>query len=286
MPGAKAASLAASIERWLPRLRAALPGVRLDAGELAPFVGAHPRGAAWAARDDEGALGPLSELALAHALRRADRAAFELFERRYLAGLERTLARVRLEPAALDEVKQRVRAKLLVADAGGRLRLEDYAGLGRLGGLVQVVATREALALVRRPDRPADDAPLGERAADDWDVGLELGRASYRAAFREAFAAAVAGLEPRERNLLRMHLLGGVPLEQLASIYGVHRATIVRWLASARKALLDATRRGVKARLALRSDELDSLMASAQSRLDVSVERFFATRDPGPEPGA
>lgn len=275
------------VERCLARLGEALPGVWLQSTELGAFVAAHPRGVE-AARAAEGdALEPLIELSLACALRRRDRAALDLFERRYLDDLGRTLTRVRLDPGELDEVKQRVREKLLVAEAGAALRLEEYVGLGRLGGLLQVMATREALSFARRQqrERPGEEAQLSERAAEGWDAGIELGRAEYRGAFREAFAAAVAGLAPRDRNLLRMHLLGGVPLEQLAAVYGVHRATVVRWIAGAREKLLEETRRGVKERLSLRSDELDSMMASAQSRLDVSVERFFETRAPGSDRG-
>jgi RNA polymerase sigma-70 factor (ECF subfamily) len=193
--------------------------------------------------------------------------------------LDRTLARLALDPAELDDVKQRTREKLLVAGQGGRLKIEEYVGMGRLGGLVQVVATREALSGARKKKRERPVESFGARAAAAWDVGVEMAREEYRAAFREAFAAAVEALEPRERNLLRMHLLGGVGLERLAQQYGVHRATAVRWLAAAREKVLDLTRRGIKERLEVRTDELDSLMASANRSLDVSVERFFASRD-------
>ncbi|HZU81492.1 MAG TPA: sigma factor-like helix-turn-helix DNA-binding protein, partial [Polyangiaceae bacterium] len=115
-------------------------------------------------------------------------------------------------------------------------------------------------------------------ACDRWDAGLELARERYRDAFAPAFAAAVAGLERRDRTLLRLHLLGGVSLEQLAAVYGVHRATVVRWLAAARAQVLDATRANLIARLGVRADELESLMGLVQSRFDVSVERLFATQ--------
>ncbi|HEU4536494.1 MAG TPA: hypothetical protein VFS00_20355, partial [Polyangiaceae bacterium] len=85
------ASIEALVARWLPRVCEALPGVALSAGELGPFVAAHPRGAEWAARAPaDSALEPLVEFGLACALRRRDRAALDLFEGRYLAGLERT----------------------------------------------------------------------------------------------------------------------------------------------------------------------------------------------------
>jgi RNA polymerase sigma-70 factor (ECF subfamily) len=268
-----------ALARATAHIERALPEVTIAREDLARYLGAHPRGRQWALSLEPAEAGV--ELALAWALRRGDRAAGRIFEKRYMDELGRTLARLALDPAELDDVKQRTREKLLVADASGHMRIEEYAGMGTLGGLVQVVATREALSSARQKqrERPADDERLEAHAGDAWDVGIEIGRAEYRAAFREAFAAAIYALEPRERNLLRMHLLGGVGLERIAAQYGVHRATAERWLAAAREKLLDVTRRGIQRRLALRADELDALMASAQSRLDVSVERFFATRD-------
>jgi RNA polymerase sigma-70 factor (ECF subfamily) len=98
-----------------------------------------------------------------------------------------------------------------------------------------------------------------------------------RDAFREAFERGVMSLTARDRNLLRLHLLGGVTLEKLAAMYDVHRATIVRWLAAARAAVLEETRRGLGAELGLGASELESLMVAVQSRLDVSVERMLAS---------
>lgn len=242
-------------------------GLRLDLDAFVDYVAKHSA----VASSDE----PLIELCLAFALRQRVPEASRIFEARYLEPLGTRLSRLRLSPAELDEVKQRTREKLLVATEAGALRIEEYAGQGRLAGLIQVVATREALTLFRAARREAplaDDALIGV----DFDPGLEMLKGEAREAFRVAFEQAVRSLEPRERNLLRLHLLGGVTLEQLAKLHGVHRATVVRWLAAAREQLLARTRSALGSALGIQGQELESVMGAIQSRLDVSVERVLA----------
>ncbi len=263
----------------------ALPTVRFARATFGAWLERHEVGKVLLAApapsdvDREAMRARVSELWLACAIGSGDAAAVRVFEQRYIAPLDTTLARMRLGDAELDEVKQLVRAKLLVREPNGAARIEEYAGQGRMAGLVQVVATREALTLIRRgrreEGRPDEDSEMD--LAGPMEPGLEALKAKYRAAFRAAFADAVATLEPKERNLLRMHLLGGVTLEQLATVHGVHRASIVRWLKDARDAVLERTRAALGKTLGVRADELASLHALAESRLDASIERLLMT---------
>ena len=59
--------------------------------------------------------------------------------------------------------------------------------------------------------------------------------------------------------------------------YGVHRATVVRWLAAAREALFAGTRARMRDRL--RDTEIDEVLDLIQSRLDVSVRRLLASME-------
>lgn len=258
------------------------PSVRLDRAAFATYLAAHEAGRELRA-EAEDAGERATELWLAFGITQGNAEAARVFDERYVAPLERTLSPMRLEPAVLDEVKQAVREKLLVRDASGRARIEEYAGRGRLEGLVQVVATREALTLLRRGARETPlvvrDEELAAPLVGASDPGLEMLKESYREAFRAAFAGAVAALTPKQRNLLRLHLLGSVTLEQLASMEGVHRATIVRWLKEARDLVLEATHAALRRTLGVRADELASLMALAESRLDVSIERLLVNDD-------
>jgi RNA polymerase sigma-70 factor (ECF subfamily) len=172
-------------------------------------------------------------------------------------------------------VRSAVRDKLLLADGDRPPRILEYAGRGRLRGLVQVTATRTAIDRIRLEEREAE-LPARELAGPT-DVALSLIKAQYREAFSAGFASAVASASRRDRNLLRLHFLGGVTLEQLAQMYGVHRATIVRWLAAAREAVVRATREHVAGQIAAPPDELDEMFDLVKSRVELSVERLLAS---------
>lgn len=224
------------------------------------------------ATDDDAA----AEVALAEACARGDREALATFDRTYLAGLPAALAHMKLPAAVIDDVVQTTRTRLLVAEGGAPPKLVAYAGQGKLRGLVQVIATRTALDHVRGQAKLAPDDAAGDLAAIDDDPELAYLKAHYRDAWKTAFTEAAAALDARDRNLLRLHHLSGVTLDALAAMYGVHRATAVRWLAEARRRLLEGTRTRLGAALAVSSDELDSIMHLIDSRLDASVGRLLA----------
>ena len=75
----------------------------------------------------------------------------------------------------------------------------SIAGKGELRSWLRVTATREGLKRLRGR-RPVDgDEVLVARSTGD-DPELSYMKEVYRAAFREAFAAAISALEPRERT--------------------------------------------------------------------------------------
>jgi RNA polymerase sigma-70 factor (ECF subfamily) len=216
-----------------------------------------------------------TEVHLAIACARGDEAAIAAFDRAYLAVVPQALAGMKLAAATVEDVRAAVRDKLLLADGARPPRILDYAGRGRLRGLVQVTATRTAIDRIRLEEREAE-LPARDLAASA-DLALSLIKAQYRAAFAAGFARAVETASRRDRNLLRLHFLGGVTLEQLAQMYGVHRATVVRWLAAAREAVFAATREHVAGALKAPPEELDEMFALVQSRVELSVERLLAS---------
>jgi RNA polymerase sigma-70 factor (ECF subfamily) len=216
----------------------------------------------------------VTEIHLALACARGDAAAIAAFDRAYLDVVPAALAGMKLPAATVDDIRATVRDRLLLAE-GGRPRVVDYAGRGRLRGLVQVTATRAAIDRIRHEEREAE---LPSRSlAGPGDLELSLIKAQYREAFSAGFAHAVANASRRDRNLLRLHFLGGVTLEQLAQMYGVHRATVVRWLAAAREAVLEATRAHVATKIGAPADELDEMFSLVRSRVELSVERMLAS---------
>lgn len=228
----------------------------------------------------------LGELHLACGCSRGDKDALARFDVDYMSAVGPALAHMKLPQGTADEVRQRVRHKLLVpTDVGGYPKIDAYAGRGKLRGLVKVVATRTALNLIRASKREVGlsdgggGLDLSRLPSPERDPELHYMKQQYRQHFSEAFEAAVGDLDGRQRNLLRLHLLEGITLDRLATMYDVHRATVVRWLAKARSTLMEATHKRLQARLSVNPEELESLMRLIASRLDVSVQRMLQTRD-------
>jgi RNA polymerase sigma-70 factor, ECF subfamily len=221
------------------------------------------------------------ELHLAFSCRQGHPLALARFEREHVATLGPAVGRVDPSPAFVDEVKQRLRTKLLVADGSGPPKLAHYTGQGELHTWVRVVAVREALSSVRSERRRAlasDDELLAIEASA---TGPELGalKQQYREQFAEAFAVALGELEPAQRNLLRLHYLHGLSIDELGGLLRIHRSSAARRIVKTRQALLADTRRALQARLSLGRRDFEQLMGLVASRLDLSIERFLVERD-------
>jgi RNA polymerase sigma-70 factor, ECF subfamily len=255
---------------------ASWPGLRIQAEAVAAYAescGECPTSAgAWA------------EVALAAACRAHDKLALALLDAHYLDAVPTALAHMRLPVDQVDAVRQLVRDKLLVSEAGVAPKLDSYVGQGRLRGLVKVMAVRFAIGEIRKANvrRNAGDEPLAQLAAEDDDPELAFIKERYRPAFHEAFEAAVRELSSRERNLLRLQLDAGLTVEQLGQMYGVHRGTVTRWLTQLRQSLLRNTRERLADHIGAKPNELETLIELLQSRLDQSVRRMLHTVDESP----
>jgi RNA polymerase sigma-70 factor (ECF subfamily) len=219
-----------------------------------------------------------SALWIACACARGDAHALRAFEARYMPLVERAVARLRLRPADVADVVQSLRQHLLAPGSDGSPpRIAEYAGRGDLAGWLRVTAVRAALKKLRgkRPESDDDDALLAARSAED-DPELSYMKAVYRSAFREAFAAAVAVLEPREKNLLRQHFVDGLSVDELGPLYGVHRATAARWVQRARERVLTETRHQFMSRARLSTRECESVLRMVRSRMDITLARLLA----------
>lgn len=236
--------------------------------------------------DDEALVGALArmhavELHLAFACRREHAVALARFEREHVATLGPVVGRVDSAPAFVDEIKQRVRTKLLVGDGQGPPKIAHYTGQGELSVWVRVVAVREALSSVRAERRRAlvSDEPL--MALEASATGPELGalKEQYREQFSRAFREALQQLEPAQRNLLRLHYLHGLSIDELCGLLDIHRSSAARRIAKTRQQLLSLTRRALLTGLEVGRQDFDQLMGLIASRLDLSIERFLAERD-------
>jgi len=188
-----------------------------------------------------------------------------------------TLLKIRYPLPIIDEVEQQLRVMLL---APPQPKIGNYGGRGDLRNWVASVAARTAHKRVqaeqRRPDAPGDDALLDQPAADD-DPELIYFKDAYREEFASAVRDALVRLSVRQRNLLRQHHLDRLTLDDLATLYDAHRATVARWLAAARDQVAAQTRALLHERLALDEEEFASVVRLVASQIQVSIARVLAS---------
>lgn len=205
-----------------------------------------------------------------------DSAAIAAAEARYFPDVDAALGKMGLSADRMGEVKQGLRKVLFVGDpsAGVAPRIGEYKGTGDLRAWLRVTAMRAALKLLRKENRetPTDDALLEARAQTD-DPELGYMKAAYRAAFKTAFQEALDSLDAKEKTFLKQQIVDGLSIDELGSLYQVHRATAARWVQSAREKLLTRTRRTFMMNARISSDECESIMRLVRSQLDVSLHR-------------
>jgi RNA polymerase sigma-70 factor (ECF subfamily) len=249
-------------ELWR-RGRQTWPEVDLPQERLAELVREIPPG-----ESDDAA-----ELYLACAWVDGVASAGQVMARDYLPPLRRRLGKMGLATSEIDEVVQQVCERLIGRDAEGRARLVKYARQGRLQSLLVVVGTNIAIDSFRRAGREKGDHDALAALAVTSDPRAELMRHQKQTVFKAAVEAALEALEPRERTVLRLHLIDNLTLDEIADYYKVHRVTVSRWLAAARVAIIERARAAARAQFGLSDTEFDS--AYTGSQLGLSLERLL-----------
>jgi RNA polymerase sigma-70 factor (ECF subfamily) len=223
-----------------------------------------------------------ADLFLACASAKGDPEALRTLERSVLPRALQAVVGTGLGEEALEEVMQTVRHKLVVASEGSAPKIALYSGQGVLRNWVRAMALRMALRARTRqaPQTSLDSELLSMRAPQGADLELGHMKKTYRAEFKRAFEQALNELSPRDRNVLRLYTLDGMNIAQIGDLYTVHRATVARWIAHSREALLKRTRELLSEQLKVGQSELDSLIQMLLSSMEVSIERILVQQAP------
>lgn len=200
-------------------------------------------------------------------------AALAALESAFIARVPDMIAAKRLPPHGVDDVRQTVRERLL---AGDPPYIAGAVGRGSLAGLVAVIATRCALDWLRVNSAVREEP--SEDLAATADPARDLDRARSTAVLKTAFEAAIDELDARDRTLLRLHLVDGLTIDDIARMYQIHRATAARQIERAREQVASTTRRRLALVDGLSREELGDLAGIVASQLDLSLSRVLATR--------
>jgi len=261
-------------QQLVDRARAGWPELDLDE---CGFV-AHVRHLLGPAEDLPAQLAGLhaADLWLAYGCTIGDTEALAAFDREVLSQVGTLLGRLQPTPQLVDEVRQALRHKLLLPRPGEPPRIAEYAGRGPLQAWVRVTAVRAALDLLRAGgvDSGSDLAP-DDLSAAAGSPELDYLRERYRPQFKAAFEEALRALDPEQRNILRLHAVEGLNIDEIGALFKVHRSTVARWIAAARGQVLASARRRLRAELRLSAGEFDSLAGVVRSQLDISLTKIL-----------
>jgi RNA polymerase sigma-70 factor (ECF subfamily) len=215
-----------------------------------------------------------SDLYLACACLHGDEQAWRQLDKQHLARVPQFVGRIDAASTFSDEVRQRLGEKLIRETAEGPAKLALYTGRGPFGAWLRVAAIREAQNLKRRGKKTVDANDIA-LAATDHDPEMLLLKQRYAAEFTDAFKAVLVTLSSDERNVLRLHYLDGLTVEEVGKVYRVSRATAARWIASARDTIIERTQAALGDRLGESAPRAQSLLAFVRSQLDLSLRRHF-----------
>ena len=270
---AKSAELSAKLEGIDADARNTYPSLRCTQADFAAHL------ASILTADDPAAqLERLAtrDLYLACAATRGDADAIRLLDEQYITPLRGLLRRGDTPDDVVADALQTLRMLLFVGGPDTAPRLLAYAGRGDLKSWVRVAATRVLINSKRgaRHEQVDDDLRLSEHA-DVEDVEVSRLKQVYKLEFHECFREALATLSARARNLLRQHYIDGLTMEEMGTLYRVHRITVHRWIDSAREDLALSTRERMAKRLHLEGPEVESILRLIHSQMGNSLRAFM-----------
>jgi RNA polymerase sigma-70 factor (ECF subfamily) len=208
------------------------------------------------------------DLFLVFAVLEGNPRALAAFDDAYLRPACAGAARIDRDAGFLDDVARQLRLKLISAPEPA---LRGYAGAAKLIQWLRVAALRAALELKRSERVPAGDLPIDQLLADSNIAVTGLHLEDFRRALEESFRR----LPTRQRTLLRLHFIDGLKLDAMATIYGVHRATVARWLVAIRRMLFALAKERLGANDPLESRDLRSLYRLLEDELQVTLSSLL-----------
>jgi RNA polymerase sigma-70 factor len=204
--------------------------------------------------------------------------ALETFEQHVLRKLPKLLRHRERSAAALDDICQLARVKLLVSTPESPAKLAEYKGTGPLLNWVQVIALRIStkLASSQKPAPEQDVAAIlsalpGPGDAPEMAVIRQHHHEELRHAVREAFAS----LSDDDRYLFRLDYVDRLSMYDLEPLLRVSQPTISRRLKNARDKVYTEIQRHLQARLGLTANDFKSFMKLLDSQFEVRISQIL-----------
>jgi RNA polymerase sigma-70 factor (ECF subfamily) len=200
-------------------------------------------------------------------------AALKAFERQLFPIVERHIKRQGLARSGGEDVSQQLRIWLI----GERPpRIASYAGRGQLIGWLKIVSTRRALrmAVQNAADLLVSDRVSPMRLPSPMiDPEASAVRRRHQIGYQQALDDSLNALSPRARAVLRLHYLEGHNIDAIGRVYGVHRATVARWLTAIQGTVLTRIRDHLPLSKRPTTSEFRHLTEDVRADLYINMDR-------------
>ncbi len=200
--------------------------------------------------------------------------ALACFDATFLSQVDRYLSRMSLAADLVDEVRQRLRIRMI----GHEARIGRYVGTAPLDRWLRLACVRLALDIIdsetRHPAASFDE--LAERVACTDNPELNAILARYTPIVQQQLKQAIERLSERDRTLLRLYFVEGLNVDSIGTIYRVHRASAARWIGAIRSHLLDQVCGHLQLNIGLTHSEAASLVNCVRGELALSLTRLLA----------
>jgi RNA polymerase sigma-70 factor, ECF subfamily len=227
------------------------------------------------------------DLFLAIACSRADHIAWEYFADDYFPILKQYALHTCGNASESEDLAQEITAKLMNEPN----RLAGYNGRGSLAGWLRVAVSHAAIDRYRRRRREVSLEELQENGAQSVlvdpakDGGEEDLDSRWGPVISGIVGEKISGLSSRDRLILGLHYLRGVSLKTIGLQFGIHEATVSRWLDRVRREIRKQVENELRKKHGLRAGEIKSLWERISISSVVGPISEGAAMDPGTNRG-
>jgi len=226
-----------------------------------------------------------NDLCMAIACANGDEAAWEDFYREYRGFMISIARSVTQDVTAAEQLADSTFAELYGLRESGGVRVSKfsfYSGRGSLRGWLRAVVFQLSADIYRKTGRfvqteEAEDmehlaaAPATQAAIETDMVGEQ-----YHLAVGSSLRKAIDSLEPREKLLLAHYYYDEMTLREIGKLFGVHEATICRWLAKIQKRARKLVEKSLARDHHFNRTQIAEALQFAADRLDVNLGDYLA----------
>lgn len=175
----------------------------------------------------------------------------------------------------VDEVRQIVLVRCLLGEGDRPPAIAAFSGRGSLEGWVRATAIREAMAIERDRSRHVELTGSPGESPLDGDRELSAMIGHYREPVVRAFTAATSSLPREQRTLLRLHYVFGLTTADLALMFKISRATLVRRVTEARDGLFELLQGALFGEAGVPPEDCESVLRLVKSQIDLRLSSLL-----------